>query len=73
MMFFIILFIKLIYNYIANIICSYRLERAMRSKKLQSISLRNEIMIYKEIICAINIHRKAMELVFMYDMSKILH
>jgi hypothetical protein len=42
-------------------------------KKLQGISLKNEIVIYKEIICAVNIHRKAMELVFIFDMSEILH
>jgi len=52
------------YNYKENIIHSYRLERAIRTRILQNISLKNEIMIYKEIIYAVDIHRKAMELVF---------
>ncbi|KAH0944527.1 Or9e26 [Eciton burchellii] len=42
-------------------IASYRLERAIRTRILQNISLKNEIMIYKEIIYAVDIHRKAME------------
>jgi hypothetical protein len=36
----------------------------MNNKKLQNISLKNEIMIYKGIISAVDIHRKAMELIF---------
>jgi len=50
-------------NHNINIVCSYRLEQAMTSNMLQNISLRNEIMICKEIISAVDIHRKAMELV----------
>jgi len=46
-----------------NIVFSYRLEQAMNKKKLQNISLKNEIMIYEGIISAVDIHRKAMELV----------
>ncbi|KAH0944439.1 Or9e55NTE, partial [Eciton burchellii] len=42
-------------------IASYRLERVMKTKKLQSITSENEIAIYKGIICTVNIHRTAME------------
>jgi len=33
---------------------------------VEKISLKNEIVIYKEIILAIDIHRKAIKLVFVY-------
>jgi len=36
----------------------------MTSNVLQNSDLKNDIMIYREIICAIDIHCKAMELVF---------
>ncbi|EZA61631.1 hypothetical protein DMN91_004356 [Ooceraea biroi] len=43
-------------------IASYRLERAMTiTNTLQNISLKNEFVICKEIIHAVDIHRKAME------------
>jgi len=57
-------FMKLTYNNKENIIRSYRLERAMEIKILQNITLKNETVIYKQIIYAVDIHRKAMELVF---------
>jgi len=67
-------FVKLIIsevdNYIESIIHSYRFRRAMQSKKLQSISLKNETVIYQEIICAVDIHRKAMQLVFMLECAQ---
>jgi len=56
-------------NYGRNIIYSYRVEQAMAS----SFDIKNDIVIYRKIICAILIHRKAMELVFilyMYIMKK---
>ncbi|XP_025074830.1 uncharacterized protein LOC112552827, partial [Pogonomyrmex barbatus] len=42
-------------------IASYRIEQAM-TMKFKKFSTNNEIMIYKEIGCAIDIHRKAMKL-----------
>jgi hypothetical protein len=45
------------------LIYSYRLERAMTNNTSQSIKLKDEIVICKEIISAVDIHRKAMELV----------
>ncbi|KAH0952630.1 Or9e37 [Eciton burchellii] len=42
-------------------IASYRLEQAMKNYMLQNINVQNKIMIYEEIISAVNIHRKAME------------
>ncbi|XP_025073958.1 uncharacterized protein LOC105426737 [Pogonomyrmex barbatus] len=41
-------------------IASYRIEQAM-TMKFKKFSTNNEIMIYKEIGCAIDIHRKAMK------------
>ncbi|KAH0944522.1 Or9e49 [Eciton burchellii] len=41
-------------------IASYRLERAMTNTS-QSITSKNGKMIYKELICSVDIHRKAME------------
>ncbi|KAH0944516.1 Or9e32 [Eciton burchellii] len=42
-------------------IASYRLERAMQRSMLRNINLHNDIVIYKKMISAIDIHRKAME------------
>jgi len=44
-------------------IYSYRFERAMLTNTLQGINMINHFVIYKRVICAIDIHRKAMELV----------
>jgi len=52
------------YNYNGYIICSYRFKRAMTNNTMQSIKLKDEIVICKEIISAVDIHRKAMELLF---------
>jgi len=52
------------YKYNGHIVYSYRLGQAMKGNMLQNASLKNEIMIHEEIISAIHIHRKAMELVF---------
>ncbi|XP_029666081.1 uncharacterized protein LOC115237280 [Formica exsecta] len=41
-------------------IASYRIEQAMTVNNLQN-SLQNEILIYKEIICAVDVHCKAIE------------
>ncbi|XP_024892107.1 uncharacterized protein LOC112467646 isoform X1 [Temnothorax curvispinosus] len=43
-------------------ISSYRIERVMRTSVLQNITSENEILIFKGIICAIDIHRQAMKL-----------
>jgi len=51
---------------IRNIIHSYRFEWAIGTKKLQSISLKNKVVIYEKMISAVDIHRKAMELVFVF-------
>ncbi|XP_036143084.1 uncharacterized protein LOC105834273 [Monomorium pharaonis] len=45
-------------------IASYRIEQALAIKIVKNISIENEMMIYKEIICAIDIHCKAIKLVF---------
>jgi len=52
------------YIYNGNIIFSYRLQQAMKSSMLQNVSLKNEIVIYRKIIFAVDIHHKATELVF---------
>jgi hypothetical protein len=44
----------------------------MTTKKLQSITSENEIAIYKGIICAVNIHLKAMELVIILYQQNII-
>ncbi|KAH0944525.1 Or9e45 [Eciton burchellii] len=46
-------------------IASYRLERAMTNTP-RSVSLKNGIMIYKQLICSVDIHRKAMESVELF-------
>ncbi|XP_011864207.1 PREDICTED: uncharacterized protein LOC105560062 isoform X3 [Vollenhovia emeryi] len=40
-------------------IASYRIEKAMMIKMLKNVNLENEIIIYKEIVHAVDIHRKA--------------
>jgi len=52
--------LKRLYNYNKRIICSYRIKRAMTIKNRQ----KNENLIYKGLICAVDMHRKAMQLVF---------
>jgi len=46
-----------------KIIHSYRVEMAMKTYIIQDINLQKEELVYKDIICAIDIHRKAMQLV----------
>lgn len=41
------------------------MENAITTKVLQNINLLNQIMIYKKIIDAVEIHRKAIKLVYM--------
>jgi hypothetical protein len=50
-------------KYIKLYIYSYRFERAMQTGTLQDINVMNEFVICRRIICAVDIHRKAMELV----------
>ncbi|XP_026827134.1 odorant receptor 4-like isoform X2 [Ooceraea biroi] len=54
-------------------IASYRFEQAITAT-LQSITIKNETMIYKEFICAVDIHRKAMEIakIVVGDMERSL-
>jgi len=52
------------FNYNRNIIYSYRIEQAMIINLSPSFDMKNDIVIQRKIICAIRIHRKAMELVF---------
>jgi len=47
-----------------KIIYSYRVEQAITFETLQKNSLKNETSIYKGLICAVDMHRKAMKLVF---------
>ncbi|XP_025155305.1 uncharacterized protein LOC109504420 isoform X1 [Harpegnathos saltator] len=42
-------------------IASYRIERAITNNSLENSNLKNKIMIYKRIIFAVEIHRKAMQ------------
>ncbi|EZA51611.1 hypothetical protein DMN91_004428 [Ooceraea biroi] len=42
-------------------IASYRIEQAMAIELLHIFDMKNEIIIYRKIICAVDIHRKAME------------
>ncbi|XP_029666074.1 uncharacterized protein LOC115237271 [Formica exsecta] len=44
-------------------IASYRIEQAMSTKMLENINLKNQIMIYKKIFYAVEIHRKAMKFI----------
>ncbi|KAH0946880.1 hypothetical protein HN011_000958 [Eciton burchellii] len=43
-------------------IASYRIEYAMEGDMIQDISLKNGHLMYKEIVCAVNIHRQATKL-----------
>jgi len=52
------------YNYNGYIICSYRLRRAMTNNPSQIVKMKDEIVISKEIISAVDIHRQGMESVF---------
>ncbi|RLU26815.1 ObirOr5-9E18 [Ooceraea biroi] len=54
-------------------IASYRFEQAITAT-LQCITIKNETMIYKEFICAVDIHRKAMEIakIVVGDMERSL-
>jgi len=45
--------------------CSYRMTQAKTFETQQKKSLQNMYLIYKRIICAVDMHRKAMKLVFM--------
>jgi len=51
-------------NYNNKIFYSYRIEKAMTANMLKNSSLENEIIIKKKIIHAVDIHRKAIKLVF---------
>ncbi|XP_011695544.1 PREDICTED: odorant receptor coreceptor-like [Wasmannia auropunctata] len=42
-------------------IVSYRIEKAMRINMQENVSLKDELIIYKEIIYAVDIHRKAIK------------
>ncbi|KAH0944436.1 Or9e60 [Eciton burchellii] len=55
-------------------IASYRFERAMQTGTLQDINVMNEFVICRRIICAVDIHRKAMELIefFVSNFEKAL-
>ncbi|KAF3054225.1 Odorant receptor 298 [Nylanderia fulva] len=55
-------------------IASYRIERAMSNNILQNINQLKYIFIYKGLICAVNIHRQAMNLstVFMFNIETMM-
>jgi len=57
------IFTSKINKYIMLCIYSYRFERVMPTSTLQDINLINDFVIYRRIICAVDMHRKAMELV----------
>ncbi|XP_019888698.2 uncharacterized protein LOC105283870 isoform X2 [Ooceraea biroi] len=52
-------------------IASYRIEQAMTIELLRDLNTKNEIVIYKKIICAVDLHRKAMQFAkcFMNEME----
>jgi len=52
-----------LYNYNNKIFHSYRIEKAMTANMVKN-SLENETIIFKKIIHAVDIHRKAIKLVF---------
>jgi len=52
------------YNYHENTIYSYRLERTMPINTTQNKDAMNEFIIYKKIIYVVDIHRQAMNIVF---------
>lgn len=52
------------YNYGKKITYSYRVKRAIAIKTLLKNSLKNENLIYKRLIYAVDMHRKAMKLVY---------
>jgi hypothetical protein len=56
---------------------SYRIEYAMEGDMIQDISLKNGHLKYKEIVCAVNIHRQATKFVYSLEHFKsfciILH
>jgi len=54
------------FNYRRNVIYSYRVEQAINLSP--SFDLKNDVIIQKKMICAILIHRNAMELVFILYM-----
>jgi len=43
---------------------SYRIEEAILVNMLKNVNIKNEIIMYKELIHAIEIHRRAIKLVF---------
>ncbi|XP_071637641.1 uncharacterized protein [Temnothorax longispinosus] len=52
-------------------IASYRIERAMTFRTLQKNSLENENLVYKGLICAVDMHRRAMKLVSIQQFSNL--
>ncbi|XP_071637631.1 uncharacterized protein [Temnothorax longispinosus] len=50
---------------------SYRIERAMTFRTLQKNSLENENLVYKGLICAVDMHRRAMKLVSIQQFSNL--
>jgi len=42
---------------------SYRFQKAILISTLQGLNVMNEFMIYRRIVCAVDIHRQAMKLV----------
>jgi len=67
------IFLNEIITYIILHIYSYRFQRAILINTLQSINVMNEFMIYKRIVCAVDIHRQAMELVSIQFISIRAH
>lgn len=57
---------KLLYNYSISFIYSYRIERVMTINVRRMSGTKNANMIYKGIIYAVDMHRKALKLVFKY-------
>jgi len=67
------LFLKLLFNHkIDYYFNSYRIGYAMDGYMIQDISLKHGHMIYKEIVCAVNIHRQAIKFVYSSEHFKSL-
>lgn len=55
------------HNYNTHIIylfLSYRIEHAMSNNMLRNINLKNKLLIFESLVCAVHIHRQAMKFVF---------
>lgn len=55
-----------------NVIYSYRIKQAMAIELLHNFNMKNKIVIYREVTYAVDMHRKAMQLVFITNTMFII-